>query len=293
MDPRFAEQNPRPFFEPGVARSGLHGRERSPPWRAPRDRSLRSASGGPLRRAAEALNVGGGNFVRSVRRVTLLLVAMGAACVHGAEQATSAATIVSHELQDPDMTRASPLATRVARGVVEGSLAEASQRHNRDRIDGILADATASALLGTVREPGAVGGSGDVGGGSPVAVVSQRAAISFAEAVAAELRRQLGDDGQGPLTQAVSAATGEIGASAVRRVRTELAAEASCKGPDASGCAERRLTELGRATAVGFVSGVRDALGPLPWIAMVGMLGAVAAAFVWAFAILRAVRQSA
>lgn len=231
----------------------------------------------------------------------LVTCGIAAGCVARTGKRATAGAV--EELQQAreslDPTLAGPFAQQVARGAVEGGLEQLSRPENLALLGEILGDATGRAMLGASRAPQslALGGTGGAGvirtAGSPTALLAQEAGRGFSIAAAAEIHRQLGPRGDGPLSQAIASTGSEISAAVLQAAGRELALLLPECGEDRAACAERRLGELGRATAVGFMAGVRESLGPLPLILAFALGFFVALAILWAWSLLRSVRRLA
>ncbi|WNG14196.1 hypothetical protein [Cystobacter fuscus] len=113
------------------------------------------------------------------------------------------------------------------------------------------------------------GGSG-LGGRGPVSVLSAQ----LARGLSAELERQLGADGSGPLARSMSAAAGQVAASVIQQSKDEFGPLfPECQGLEgeaARGCGEARVSQLSESVGGGLVRGMFKAAQPVLLIVAFG-----------------------
>ncbi len=125
------------------------------------------------------------------------------------------------------------------------------------------------AMTGRARAPGGGGGAGEGPGGSGLAPRGPMPLLAsqLAQGLSAELGRQLGEDGTGPLARSMSAAAGQVASSLIQQSRSELGALfPECAGMDgerARRCQEARLAGLSESIGGGVARGMFQAAQPV------------------------------
>jgi hypothetical protein len=209
-------------------------------------------------------------------RFPLLAAAwLGAACAqHAGGRATQGAIEVLREEPPPGTP---VFGVRVGRTTTEGALAELTSPEGLSSISTVVEAAVTHSLEAALRPPPAVQGRA---GGPPVRSllgrVSSDSAAAFAAAFAAELQRDLGPDGRGPLAASLGATAAQISGSAVQGARGELPdLFPGCEGQDRRACLETGVRSLGKAAATGFMEGIAETAA-WPLLGLAFLLGIVA-----------------
>jgi len=113
-------------------------------------------------------------------------------------------------------------------------------------------------------------GTGGSGLGPVPSLASQ-----VARAFSAELERQLGPDGTGPLAQSLSATAGQVASSVVQQSRNELGTLfpecAGLQGEEARACRDSQLARLGASFSRGAAEGMVQAFRP--WLLLLTFMG--------------------
>lgn len=129
-------------------------------------------------------------------------------------------------------------------------------------------------LGGSGLEGSGVGGS-VVGGSGQLNALGSALATRAARSFSAELERQLGADGTGPLSQSLSAAAGQIASSMVKQSRDELGSLfpecAALEGDAARACRDGQVARLGASFTHGATQGMLQALKP--WLLVIAFGG--------------------
>jgi hypothetical protein len=170
----------------------------------------------------------------------------------------------------PDRDRIKHLTEGIKRRVVTGALDELGQPEQLEDLQRIAAAMASGTVSGALRASGTL----------PVEAVTEQAARAFSRQMLAEL----GPTGDGPLATSVSATMEQVSASMARGVRGELAPLfPECSGADASGCLDRAVERVSRASSAGVAAGIRESLGgwPLALAFGAGALAALALAWAW------------
>lgn len=116
-----------------------------------------------------------------------------------------------------------------------------------------------------------------------LALAANDVASGFTRGLGFELSRQIGADGRGPLGEAIEGITARVAASTMRSAAEELAAQGTCKDEDPRACARARIRELGRATGLGVMQGVLEAVRVPLMVAVFASGVIVAVAASWLF----------
>jgi hypothetical protein len=180
----------------------------------------------------------------------------------------------------------------LGRFAVEGALNELTSEDGSDKLRRLI-DATTRDFFAVALGPPAIaartGGSATTdtvgGGGSYVAQLSHVSAAAFGAAVSAEIRRQLGQDGNGPLARSIGATAGRVSGSVVNGIDEELTAMfPGCNGIARGACLQAVARDLGAAASEGFVDGLlRAAAWRILVLAFVlGVVAALAGQATWA-----------
>jgi hypothetical protein len=179
------------------------------------------------------------------------------------------------------------------RYVVEGALTELTSEDGLAKL-GQVTEATVTHLFeaalrsppGAAGGPGAFGPTGSgAGGGSYLSRMAHMSAAAFGAAFSAEVERQLGSDGRGPLSRSIGATARQVSSSVVSGIDAELSSMfPGCTGADRSACLQATARDLGAAASEGFVEGLlRAAAWRVLVLAFVlGILAALAAQATWA-----------
>jgi hypothetical protein len=122
-------------------------------------------------------------------------------------------------------------------------------------------EGTPAATGGAVASSG-TGGSGPAPRG-PVPVL----AAQLARGLSAELGRQLGEEGTGPLARSMSATAGQVASSMIQQSKDELGPLfpecEGLQGARARGCREARVSQLSASIGGGFVRGMLQEARPV------------------------------
>ena len=183
----------------------------------------------------------------------------------------------------------------IKRGVARGAVDELSQPRHLDDLQRIAAAVAAGTVSGASRAaagaPAALDRAGERGGGAtPVEAIAAQGARAFS----GQIIEELGRAGDGPLAASLSATTGRATGAMARGARAELAALfPECRGADASGCVDRAVERLSRASSAGVAAGLRASLGAWPLVFAFGGGAIFALALAWAWGIYRARRPVA
>jgi hypothetical protein len=187
----------------------------------------------------------------------------------------------------------SPVLEHAGRGVVRGSLEElirAERTPELEHVAGILAKGATRAVRDDLRaELEAYEPSVSTKVGPLVEGVSTSASRSAARAIAAEAMTQLGPDGDGPLSSALTALVQKSTASAVQTAEQQMMT--GCTDHDPARCTEQRIRDLSRASGAGFVDGALQSLR-LPLFLLAFVLGSIVTVLVTGLVRRRAVRPS-
>jgi hypothetical protein len=176
----------------------------------------------------------------------------------------------------------------VAQGFMNGALSSfqlhlgtSGQGPMSERMDALVARLSATGTDTALRElmvatPDGSAAMGERESFSRMALLGKDFAAGLTLGISRELGRQIGAHGGGPLATTVDGLTQRVAATAVRSAADELAADASCTGPDKRACANARVEELGRAAGHGVMIGALDAIR-VPLLILVFALGALVA----------------
>jgi len=187
----------------------------------------------------------------------------------------------------------------LASNVVKGTVAELDKPETREQIGRIVETTMRSALgsaLGEYTNPqwgsqrwgdsrpgfhmGPTGAatpptSAGLGQLGPIGALGGKMAEGFTLGMSRQLQVELGSNGQGPLGQTVAGVMREATQAAISGATQELV-PADCVGLDSRECADRRVRDLSRSAAKGFVDGLGTAL-QLPLLAAAFGAGLVVA----------------
>ena len=177
----------------------------------------------------------------------------------------------------------------LASNIVKGTVAELDKPETRAQIGRIVETTMRSALGSALGEfttpqwgnqrwgesmpgfrmgptgpstPPAAAGLGQLG---PIGVLGGKMAEGFTLGMSRQLQVELGSNGQGPLGQTMAGVMREATQAAISGATQELV-PADCVGLDSRECADRRVRDLSRSAAKGFVDGLGTAL-QLPLLA--------------------------
>jgi hypothetical protein len=186
-----------------------------------------------------------------------------------------------------DRDRVERLTEGIKRGVAAGALGELSRPERLDDLQRIAAAVAAGTVAGAARTASRAAGRFDgpderggraTEGPTPVEAIAAQAARAFTGQMVADLGRA----GDGPLATSLSAMTEEVSGSMVRGAQGELFPE--CRGAGASGCLDRSVERVSRASAAGVAAGMREALGVWPLVFAFAGGALLASALAWATA---------
>ncbi|HMI85305.1 MAG TPA: hypothetical protein VK550_14510 [Polyangiaceae bacterium] len=113
----------------------------------------------------------------------------------------------------------------------------------------------------------------------PIGALGGRMAEGFTLGMSRQLQIELGPNGQGPLGQTMAGVMKEATQAAISGATAELV-PADCAGLDSRECADRRVRDLSRSAAKGFVDGLGTAL-QIPLLAAAFGAGVVGALVVF------------
>lgn len=112
-------------------------------------------------------------------------------------------------------------------------------------------------------------------GGSGLGTTSSALASEIVRGLSAELERQLGSGGEGPLGQSLSATAGRVASTMVQQSRDELGALfpecGGLQGAEARACRDAQVARLGESFTRGATLGVVQALRP--WLLVLTFAG--------------------
>jgi hypothetical protein len=140
---------------------------------------------------------------------------------------------------------------------------------------------TRGALEGLSRpEPGGAMAASGTGGAGPGPGPGGRGPVpslasQITQAFSAELERQLGPEGTGPLARSLSATAGQVAVSVVQQSRDELGTLfpecGGLQGEEARACRDTRLAQLGASFSRGAAQGLVQAVRP--WLLLLTFAG--------------------
>jgi hypothetical protein len=185
---------------------------------------------------------------------------------------------------------------RVKGRVLGGTMRELSQPEQLDDIQRIAAAVAAGTVSGASRAasgamdalalPGGRGGRG-AQEATPVEAIAEQASRAFSRQVVADR----GPAGDGALATSLSAMTERMAGAMARGAQGDLAPLfPECRGADASGCLDRTVERLSRASSAGVAAGIRESLGVWPFVFAFGGGALSTLALAWAWGIYRARR---
>jgi hypothetical protein len=193
-------------------------------------------------------------------RVFVLLAAAGAGggagCAHQAGERATAGAVQGLQQQSEQQKAetgqyfAEALGSRATSGAIEQATSPESLA-KLEQMTGQLASAAVQQALAAATEGGA---------NSPITAASTQAATAFEQALVRALSDDLGAHGEGPLGSALADVSERISRASARGIAETLSP--GCDLGDA-GCLDRRVSELARASASGFVSGLGRVI---PWL---------------------------
>jgi hypothetical protein len=172
----------------------------------------------------------------------------------------------------------------LASNIVKGTAAELDKPETRAQIGRIVETTMRSAIgsaLGEFTNPqwasqrwgdsgrssfqmGSTGGptppaTGALASMGPMGALGGKMAEGFTLGMSRQLQIELGPNGQGPLGQTMAGVMKEATQAAISGATQELV-PADCAGLDGRECADRRVRDLSRSAAKGFVDGLGTAL---------------------------------
>ncbi len=181
------------------------------------------------------------------------------------------------------------LAQKTASGVVAGGLQQLTTPEQLAQLQ-LIAERLARGVLSGAVRPAQFCAADRTTGAGPVGPFSEQVARAFAHELSAELTRQLGASGDGPLGQALAATSERMAAAALRGAADEPLLFSECRGPDRPSCLERRVREMSRAAGTGFSRGILQPANVWPMLAAF-LLGVLVTLLVrWAWTVLQAHR---
>jgi hypothetical protein len=166
------------------------------------------------------------------------------------------------------------LARRQAEQTARGFLDALTQPASPSQSPSAMASGEVPAPVGPGLGGSGLGGS-VVGGSGQLNALGSSLATRAARSFGAELERQLGADGTGPLGQSLSAAAGQIASNMVKQSRDELGSLfpecAGLEGEGARACRDAQVARLGESFTHGAAQGVLQALRP--WLLVIAFAG--------------------
>jgi hypothetical protein len=171
----------------------------------------------------------------------------------------------------------------LASNIVKGTAAALDKPETREQLGRIVEIATRSAMQGALGEfTNSRGGerwadsaqgfhmapagtsstrlaTGPLGPIGPVGILGGKMAEGFTLGMSRQLQIELGPNGEGPLGQTMAGVMRQATQAAISGATHELA-PADCAGLDGRECADRRVRDLSRSAAKGFVDGLGSAL---------------------------------
>jgi hypothetical protein len=204
----------------------------------------------------------------------LLAGLLSSACAqHMSQRATSSALDTFGEKVRQDSPEEQRIAEIVAGRVVDGAMAKLSSPAQLAAIRSITRAASTEAVEAAFDAGFAALRTGNV------AQIAGGTAMALEAALTDGMVRDLGPDGHGPLARSLSGAVNAAAVSATEGALGRLMVQCG----DDEQCLDKRIAELSRGAAAGFVQGIRDALpAPGPMVAL-GLGAAFLVAFVVAF----------
>jgi hypothetical protein len=210
----------------------------------------------------------------------LTTVALGG-CAGPKQMAKGATAGAIEEVKEQNQARPNgpPPMQDLASNITKGTMAALDQPETREQlgrvVDFTMRSAVGSAMNAFTRPqwgpkrlgdsmfgfpagglgPGAPPGGTPVGPISPAVALSGRMAEGFTLGMSRQLQIELGPNGQGPLGQTMAGVLREATQAAIGGAVHELA-PSDCAGVDSKECAERRVRDLSRSAAKGFVDGL-------------------------------------
>ena len=201
-------------------------------------------------------------------------------CVAPKQMAKGATAGAIEEVKEQNRARPDgpPPMQELAGNIAKGTVAELDKPETREQlgrlVDTTMRTAVGSAMnaltrpqwglrwgdsqpgisLGPTFGPPPSGGT-PVGPLSPAAAFGGKMAEGFTLGMSRQLQVELGPNGQGPLGQTMAGVIREATQAAITGATHELA-PADCAGLNAQDCAERRMHDLSRSAAKGFVDGL-------------------------------------
>jgi hypothetical protein len=224
-------------------------------------------------------------------------------CAATPKQAAKGATEgAMEELKDQnrDRTNGPPPMQDLASNIVKGTAAELDKPETRAQIGRVVETTMRSAIgsaLGEFTNPqwgsqrwgdsprgfamGPTAGhtradAGPLGQLGPLGALGGKMAEGFTLGMSRQLQIELGPNGQGPLGQTMAGVMREATQAAISGATQELV-PADCVGLNSRECADRRVRDLSRSAAKGFVDGLGTAL-QIPLLAAAfgaGVIGAL------------------
>lgn len=167
----------------------------------------------------------------------------------------------------------------LASDIIKGTTAELDKPETRAQL-GRIVETTARSAIGSVlgeftdgrwgdtmrgfRSPTIAstppsGPLGAVGPTGPLAAMGGRLSEGFTLGMSRQLQIELGPNGEGPLGQTVAGVMRQATQAAIAGATQELA-PADCVGLDGRECADKRVRDLSRSAAKGFVDGLGAAI---------------------------------
>jgi hypothetical protein len=196
-----------------------------------------------------------------------------------------------------------PATEELARNIVKGTAFQLDKPETREQFGRIIETATRSAVQGALGEfTNSRGGWGDSGQGfhmgppsssptstrpamgplgpiGPLGMLGGKMAEGFTLGMSRQLQIELGPNGEGPLGQTLTGVMRQATQAAISGATHELA-PADCAGLDGRECADRRVRDLSRSAAKGFVDGLGSAL-QIPLLVGAFLAGVVGALIVF------------
>jgi hypothetical protein len=191
----------------------------------------------------------------------------------------------------------------LASNIVKGTAAELDKPETREQIGRIVETTMRSAIGSALGEftnpqwgsrrwgdsmrgfqmgqtaPPTAPPAGPLGQLGPIGALGGKMAEGFTLGMSRQLQVELGPNGQGPLGQTMAGVMREATQAAISGATQELV-PADCVGLDSRECADRRVRDLSRSAAKGFVDGLGTAL-QIPLLAAAFGAGVVGALIVF------------
>jgi hypothetical protein len=205
-------------------------------------------------------------------------------CAAAPKQAAKGATEGAlEEIKEQNQSRAHgpPPMQDLASNIVKGTVSELDKPETRAQLGRLIETTTRSAIGSALGQftggpwgdtrwgdsmrgfrgtpTPTVAATGPLGPIGPIGALGGRLSEGFTLGMSRQLQIELGPNGQGPLGQTVAGVMRQATQAAISGAAQELA-PADCTGLDSRECTDRRVRDLSRSAAKGFVDGLGTAL---------------------------------